>query len=209
MDEVGRDDAAGLRGKELLPGRAGAAWCGVDPGGMQDLPHRGCCDRMAELDEFALHRRCLHSPGNVDSLWPGGRRHGRCCGLLAGGRACALCWCRTSWRPACDARPAASPASRERCRPSARGVSAAPARRTTPGQPARTVSARRAAAAPCSRAGVPAAQHPWPGPCGMPGLRGQVSGEPAPGQPTITASRPQVKAQLSQTIEYSSGTRST
>ena len=108
MDEVGRDDAAGLRGKELLPGRAGAAWCGVDPGGMQDLPHRGCCDRMAELDEFALHRRCLHSPGNVDSLWPGGRRHGRCCGLLAGGRACALCWCRTSWRPACDARPAAS-----------------------------------------------------------------------------------------------------
>ena len=55
MDEVGRHDGAGLRGQELLPGRAGAAWCRVDPGIMQDLPHRGCCDRMAELDEFALH----------------------------------------------------------------------------------------------------------------------------------------------------------
>src|SRR5690349_4949087 len=55
MHEVGRDDGAGLRGQELLPGRAGAAWCRVDPGIMQDLPYRGCCDRMAELDEFALH----------------------------------------------------------------------------------------------------------------------------------------------------------
>ena len=55
MDEVGRKDAAGLRGQELLPGRAAAAGCGIDPGGMQDLPHRGCCDRVAELDEFALH----------------------------------------------------------------------------------------------------------------------------------------------------------
>ena len=55
MDEAGRDDAAGLSGQELLPGRAGTAWCWVDPGSMQDLPYRRCCDRMAELDEFALH----------------------------------------------------------------------------------------------------------------------------------------------------------
>src|SRR5712671_7660553 len=34
------------------PVRRGA---GADPGVMQDLPHRGCCDRVAELDEFALH----------------------------------------------------------------------------------------------------------------------------------------------------------
>jgi hypothetical protein len=53
--EAGRDDAAGLRGQELLPGRAGAAWCGPGPGGMQDLPHRRCCDRMAGPGEFALH----------------------------------------------------------------------------------------------------------------------------------------------------------
>jgi hypothetical protein len=53
--EAGRDDAAGLRGRELLPGRAGAAWCGPGPGGMQDLPHRGCCDRVAGPGGFALH----------------------------------------------------------------------------------------------------------------------------------------------------------
>jgi len=55
MDEIDRDYAAGLRGQELLPGRARAAGCGVDPGIMQDLPHRRGSDRVAELDEFALH----------------------------------------------------------------------------------------------------------------------------------------------------------
>jgi hypothetical protein len=33
MDEVGGGEAAGLRGQELLPRWARAAWCGVDPGG--------------------------------------------------------------------------------------------------------------------------------------------------------------------------------
>ena len=37
------------------PGRASAAGCGADPGIMQDLPHHGRSDRVAELDEFALH----------------------------------------------------------------------------------------------------------------------------------------------------------
>ena len=32
MDEVGGGEAAGLRGQELLPRWARAAWCGVDPG---------------------------------------------------------------------------------------------------------------------------------------------------------------------------------
>ena len=55
VDEVDRENAAGLRGQELLPGRTSMAGCRVDPGSMQDLPHRGGCDRVAELDEFALH----------------------------------------------------------------------------------------------------------------------------------------------------------
>src|ERR1035441_9021176 len=40
VDEVGSEHAAGLRGQELLPRRAGAPGCGADPGVMQDLPHR-------------------------------------------------------------------------------------------------------------------------------------------------------------------------
>ena len=55
VDEVDRENAAGLRGQELLPGRARAAGRGVDPGVVQDLPHRGGGDRVAEPDEFALH----------------------------------------------------------------------------------------------------------------------------------------------------------
>ena len=55
MDEIGGEDAAGLRGEELLPGRAGAAGRRADPGIVQDLPHRGRCDRVAEPDQFALH----------------------------------------------------------------------------------------------------------------------------------------------------------
>jgi hypothetical protein len=55
LDEIDCDDAAGLGGQELLPGRTRAAGRWVDPGGMQDLPHRRAGDRVAELDEFALH----------------------------------------------------------------------------------------------------------------------------------------------------------
>jgi hypothetical protein len=33
----------------------GAAGCGIDPGIMQDLPHRGGGDRVAELDELAVN----------------------------------------------------------------------------------------------------------------------------------------------------------
>jgi hypothetical protein len=55
MDEVGRENALGLGGQELLPGRARAARRGIDPGGMQDLPDRRGSDRVAEPDEFAVH----------------------------------------------------------------------------------------------------------------------------------------------------------
>ena len=63
VDEIDRENAAGLRGQELLPSRACTAGRGVDPGGMQDLPHRGSSDRVADLDEFALHATV--SPGRV------------------------------------------------------------------------------------------------------------------------------------------------
>jgi hypothetical protein len=55
MDEIDRKNAAGLRGKELFPRRPCAAGCGIDPRGMQDLPHRRSSDRVAEPDELTLH----------------------------------------------------------------------------------------------------------------------------------------------------------
>jgi hypothetical protein len=61
VDEVGGNDAAGLRGQELLPRRAGAAGRGADPGIVQDLPHRGGCDRVAEPDQLALHPPVPHA----------------------------------------------------------------------------------------------------------------------------------------------------
>ncbi len=58
-----RLNAAGLGGQELLPGRARAAGCGVDPSSVQDLPHRGAGDWVAEFDEFALHAPV--TPGRI------------------------------------------------------------------------------------------------------------------------------------------------
>ena len=55
VDEAGGEDAAGLRGQELLPSRARAAGRGSDTGVMHGLPHRGGRDRVAEPDEFAWH----------------------------------------------------------------------------------------------------------------------------------------------------------
>jgi hypothetical protein len=55
VNEIDREDAAGLRGQELLPGRTSAAGRGIDPGVMQDLPYRGGSDLVAEPDELALY----------------------------------------------------------------------------------------------------------------------------------------------------------
>jgi hypothetical protein len=60
VDEVGRDDAAGLRGQELSPSRPLTAGRGADPRVMQDLPDRGGRDRVAEPDQFALHPAVPH-----------------------------------------------------------------------------------------------------------------------------------------------------
>jgi hypothetical protein len=83
VDKVDRENAAGLRGQELPPGRASAAGCGVDPGIMQDLPHRGGCDRVAELDEFALHAPvppCRVVRGHADYEFPDSGCRGRSSG---------------------------------------------------------------------------------------------------------------------------------
>jgi hypothetical protein len=61
VDEIGREDAAVLRGQELLPGRPAAAGCGIHPGIVQDLPHGGRGDRVAESDEFASDMPCPHA----------------------------------------------------------------------------------------------------------------------------------------------------
>src|SRR5438874_6288208 len=39
-EEVARQDRLGLGAQELQPGRPGSAWRGIDPGLLQDLPHR-------------------------------------------------------------------------------------------------------------------------------------------------------------------------
>ena len=52
--EVHGEDRSGLRGQELLPGRPGPVRRGVDPGGLQDRPHGGGGDRVAEPDQLAL-----------------------------------------------------------------------------------------------------------------------------------------------------------
>src|SRR5215813_3810756 len=49
VDEVNGENAAGLGCQELPPGRAAAAGRRIDPRVMQDLPHRGRRDRVAEL----------------------------------------------------------------------------------------------------------------------------------------------------------------
>jgi hypothetical protein len=105
-------------------------------------------------------RRGSGDSPTAGSLWPGGWRGGRCCGLPAADRACGVCACRISSRPACGARLAVSLASRGRSRPSVRGVSAVPARRTTPGRLACTGSVRRAGAGRRSRAGALTVQRP-------------------------------------------------
>jgi hypothetical protein len=63
VHEVHRKDSLGLRSEELPPTRARPARCWIDAGVMQDLPHRGGGDAMAEADQFALHPPV--SPGGI------------------------------------------------------------------------------------------------------------------------------------------------
>ena len=86
VDEVDGDDAAGLRGQELLPGRARAAGRGIDPGVVQDLPDRGGGDLVAEPDQSRL------APAGAPT-WGSPSR--------CGSRACGS---RRPWTAARDAR---------------------------------------------------------------------------------------------------------
>jgi hypothetical protein len=55
MDEIGRKDPGGPARSGNFPGWARATRCWVDPGGVRDLPYRGGSDRVAEIEELALH----------------------------------------------------------------------------------------------------------------------------------------------------------
>ncbi|WP_158847904.1 hypothetical protein [Saccharothrix deserti] len=54
VEEVRRDDALGLGGGELAPGRAAAAWGRVDACRAQDLPDRRGGDPVAESGRLAV-----------------------------------------------------------------------------------------------------------------------------------------------------------
>lgn len=58
VDEIGRQNAAGLRGQELLPRRSRTARCGVDPGVMRDLPNRGGAMGWPSLTSSPCTRWC-------------------------------------------------------------------------------------------------------------------------------------------------------
>ena len=165
------------------PGRAGtAATSGLSGAAPDRCPqHAGSPTRWTARSSrraSPVRRGCGGVP-TADSPLPGERPGGRRPGPSAGGRACAACWCRTCCQRVCGARPGASQASRGRRRSSACAVGAVPARRATPGRPARTVPGRHSGAAPRSRAGVRAARHPSPGHCGTPGRSGRVPGTSA------------------------------
>jgi hypothetical protein len=53
----------GLGLEKLRPRRSGPSWRGVDPGGIEDLPHGGGADLVAQACEFAVHPSV--SPGRV------------------------------------------------------------------------------------------------------------------------------------------------
>ena len=169
VQEVDREDPGGLGVQELPPGRARAARRRADARGSQDLIDGGRRDSHTELGQLAvdpavapqriLFRHANDKAGDAADRW-------RAAGLAALARVVlsrgqpAVPGQQRRWRHGEEFGPAAA------------GISAVPARRTKPGRLARTVSARSAGAAPCSRAGAPAAQHPWPGPRGIPGRRG-------------------------------------
>ena len=173
VQEVDGEDPGGLGVQELPPGRARAARRWIDARGMQDLPDGGRRDCHAEFVSSPWMRRCPHSgfsfarrttrrvmPGPV-----GGRPGVRC--LLV------------SYLPAASLRCQASSVAGVIGKISAqrpRGMSrASAANHTRSAGSYRT--RRRGGAAPRSRGGARAAQHPSPGPCGISGQRGRVSGE--------------------------------
>jgi hypothetical protein len=79
VGEVDGEDGAGLRGEELSPGRAGPQGSGLDARGLEDHPHGGGGEMVAESDQLAVDAAV--APGRVlaghpqhqgpDRLWGG------------------------------------------------------------------------------------------------------------------------------------------
>ncbi len=67
VHEVHSNDSLGLGSEELPPTRTRPARCRIDAGFMEDLPHRGGGDAMAEPDQFALHPPV--SPSGILGSW--------------------------------------------------------------------------------------------------------------------------------------------
>ena len=77
VQEVDCEDPGGLGVQELPPGRARAARRRADASSSQDLIDGGRRDRHAELGQLAVDPAVAPT---ADSLSPGGRQGGRCCG---------------------------------------------------------------------------------------------------------------------------------
>jgi hypothetical protein len=86
VEQVAGQDRVGLGPQKLRPGGSGLSWRRVDSVGLEDLPHGGGADLVAEACEFAVHasvslgrvlgrqaHRQRPQPG-----WIGGRRAGGC-----------------------------------------------------------------------------------------------------------------------------------
>jgi len=63
VEQVAGQDAVGLGVEELRPGGTGSPWRGIDARGVEDGPHGGGADRVAESGEFAVHAAI--SPGGI------------------------------------------------------------------------------------------------------------------------------------------------
>ena len=76
-EEVTCQHRVRLRAAELPPGRSGPAWCRVQTGPVQDVPHRRGSDAVAEAEEFAVDAPV--TPGRVLPRQPEHQRtdHGR------------------------------------------------------------------------------------------------------------------------------------
>jgi hypothetical protein len=63
VEQVAGEDGVGLGSEELCPGGPGSLWCGVDSGGLEDLPDGGGADLVAEAGEFAVYSPV--APGGI------------------------------------------------------------------------------------------------------------------------------------------------
>lgn len=63
VEQVAGQDPVSLSPEKFRPGRSGPSWRGVDHGSVEDLPHGGGADLVAQACEFAVYPSV--SPGRV------------------------------------------------------------------------------------------------------------------------------------------------